>query len=190
MFLDFGIDFDLAGRYYNELLRPRAGRGLLDPLALGLIPPLEGLYRKDLELPLLWDRIRGMNAYRKLDRADGRPAVDAVLISHAHLDHNGDVSYLDGAVPIVCTRVSAAIVRAMQVTGMTSLEREMVYSSARVDKGGILGSGDGYQLRPFQFSGRGARRRRARILGERRRREPQGDAHRRRGCTSRARLQE
>jgi ribonuclease J len=151
LFLDFGIDFDQAGRYYNELLRPRAGRGLLDPLALGLIPPLEGLYRKDLELPALWNRIRGMSAFRKLERADGRPAVDAVLISHAHLDHNGDVSYLDSAVPIVSTRVSAAIARAMQVTGAPSLEREMVYSSARVAKGGILGSGDAYQLRPFRF---------------------------------------
>jgi len=151
LLLDFGIDFDKAGRYYNELLRPRAGRGLLDPLALGLIPPLEGLYRKDLELPLLWDRIRGMGAYRKMDRTEDRPAVDAVLISHAHLDHNGDVSYLDSSIPIVCTRTSAAIARAMQVTGATSLEREMVYSSARVDKGGILGSGDAYQLRPFLF---------------------------------------
>ena len=42
LFLDFGIDFGACGKYYNELLRPRPARGLLDPLALGLIPPLEG----------------------------------------------------------------------------------------------------------------------------------------------------
>jgi ribonuclease J len=151
--LDFGIDFDRSGTFYNEMLRPRAGRGLLDPLALGLIPPLEGLYRTDLELPSLWDRIRPMTAYRNLRRTDGRPAVDAVLISHAHLDHNGDVSYLDGAIPIVCTRTSAAIARAMQVTGMASYEREMVYSSPRAEKEGLLESarGESYQLRPFLF---------------------------------------
>ena len=153
LFLDFGIDFDRAGQFYNEMLRPRAGRGLLDPLALGLIPPLEGLYRRDLEPPLLWERIREMDAYRVLERADGRPAVDAVLISHAHLDHNGDVSYLHSTIPVVCTRSSAAIARAMQVTGMASFEREMVYSGPRVEKDGLFESarGEAYQLRPFLF---------------------------------------
>ncbi len=153
LMLDFGISFGRAGKYYNELLRPRSARGLLDPLALGLIPPLEGLYRKDLELPHLWDRIRDTSAYRKLARTEDRPAIDAVLLSHAHLDHTGDVSYLDSAIPIVCTRTSAAIARAMQVTGMASLERELVYVSERADKGGILESarGEAYRLRPFLF---------------------------------------
>ena len=151
LLLDFGIAFGRAGMYYNELLRPRPARGLLDPLVLGLIPPLEGLYRKDLELPTLWGRMRAAAGYRNLERSGGRPAVDAVLISHAHLDHNGDISYLDERIPIVCTRAGAAIARAMQVTGMTSLEREMVFAAPRADKGGILGSGDAYQLRPFLF---------------------------------------
>jgi ribonuclease J len=151
LLLDFGIDFDQAGQYYNELLRPRPARGLLDPLALGLIPPLEGLYRRDLELPDLWARMRGSAGYRNLERSGGLTAVDAVLLSHAHLDHNGDVSYLDERIPIVCTRTSGAIARAMQVTGQTSLEREMAYASPRVDKGGILGSGEAYRLRPFLF---------------------------------------
>jgi ribonuclease J len=151
IFFDFGIDFDKCGEYYNELLRPRPARGLLDPLALGLIPPLEGLYRRDLELPLLWARMRGKPGYRSLARPGDRPAADAVLLSHAHLDHNGDVSYLDERIPIVCSRASAAIARAMQVTGQTSLERELVYIGPRVDKGGILGSGEAYQLRPFLF---------------------------------------
>jgi ribonuclease J len=69
--LDFGIDFDRSGMYFNEMLRPRAGRGLLDPLVLGLIPPLEGLYRKDLELPGLWQRMSGDPSYRKLTRRSG-----------------------------------------------------------------------------------------------------------------------
>ncbi|MGB7540271.1 MAG: MBL fold metallo-hydrolase RNA specificity domain-containing protein [Anaerolineales bacterium] len=153
IFFDFGIDFDRSGTFYNELLRPRPGRGLLDPLALGLIPPLEGLYRKDLELPAVWARMRGKPGYRNLARAGGAPAVDAVLISHPHLDHNGDVSYLEETIPIVCTRAGAAIARAMQVTGQPTLEREMVYASPREEKGGIFGSAraESYQLRPHLF---------------------------------------
>jgi ribonuclease J len=149
-FFDFGIDFDACGKFYNELLRPRPARGLLDPLVLGLIPPLEGLYRRDLELPAVWTRLRGRKGHRNLKRSGG-PAVDAVLVSHAHLDHNGDISYLDETIPVVSTRSGAAIARAMQVTGAASLEREMVYASPRVDKGGILSSGEEHCLRPFQF---------------------------------------
>ncbi|MBN2083620.1 MAG: hypothetical protein JW748_00245 [Anaerolineales bacterium] len=153
IFFDFGIDFDRSGMFFNELLRPRPGRGLLDPLALELIPPLEGLYRRDLELPGLWERMRRNPVYRKLTRGGGGPAVDAVLISHPHLDHNGDVSYLDCAMPIVSTRAGAAIARAMQVTGPSSFEREMTYASLRAEKEGKLGSarGEAYQLRPFLF---------------------------------------
>lgn len=148
---DFGIDFDRSGMFFNELLRPRPARGLLDPLVLGLIPPLEGLYRKDLELPGLWERMRGAAGYRNLAQPGGAPTVDAVLLSHAHLDHNGDISYLDSAIPIVCTRASAAIARAMQATGPASFEREMAYASMRSEKEGMLGSArsEAYQLRPI-----------------------------------------
>jgi ribonuclease J len=127
---DFGIAFGRQGQYFNELLRPRAARGLLDPLALDLIPPLEGLYRDDLALPGLWDRFRPHPLYRNMAR-DGRPALDAIFVSHAHLDHNGDLSYVDPAIPVCSTRVSAMIARAMQVTGVQGTEREMVATNPR-----------------------------------------------------------
>ena len=89
--LDFGIAFGRQQAFFNELLRPRTARGLLDLLALGLIPPLEGLYRADLTPPRLWQRMQTAPLYRDLRRGDGRPALDAVFLSHAHLDHNGDL---------------------------------------------------------------------------------------------------
>ena len=129
--LDFGIAFGRQQAFFNELLRPRTARGLLDLLALGLIPPLQGLYRADLTPPRLWQRMQTAPLYRDLRRGDGRPALDAVFLSHAHLDHNGDLSFLDLAIPIHCTRVSAFIARAMQTTGMQTFEREMIIANPR-----------------------------------------------------------
>ncbi len=132
LFFDFGIAFGRQERFFNEFLRPRAARGLLDLLALGLIPPLEGLYRDDLALPSLWPRFRSHAQYRSLARSDGRPAVDGILVSHAHLDHNGDLPYIDPRIPVSCTRAAAAIARVMQITGQSSFERELTYINPRV----------------------------------------------------------
>ena len=112
-------------------LRPRATRGLWDLLHLGLIPPLNGLYREDLTIPQLWRRFSPHRFYRDLRRKDGRPAVDAVLVSHSHLDHNGDVSFMDRHMPLYCTKTTAFIARAMQVTGKSDFERELIYINPR-----------------------------------------------------------
>jgi len=153
LFFDFGLDFGLAGHFFNEYLRPRPSRGLLDLLALGILPPLEGLYRDDLALPGLWERFRGNPLYRNMSRGDALPA-DAVLLSHAHLDHNADLSYVRPDIPVYSTRVSAFIARAMQVTGVSTFERELSYVSPRApSESGELQSdrGSGYQARPCQF---------------------------------------
>jgi ribonuclease J len=153
LMFDFGTGFDKVGAYYNEFLRPRPARGLQDPLLLGLIPPLKGIYRTDLELPGLWERVSQLPAYRDLRRA-GRPGLEAVLLSHAHLDHNGDLAYLDERIPIFATRLTAFIGRVMQVAGASSMEREFVYINPRQPNA----SGDletdrsaSYQLRPHYF---------------------------------------
>ncbi len=127
LWLDFGTPFGRYKAFFNEYLKPRATRGLWDLLALGLLPPLRGLYREDLALPGLWERFAGGGMHQDLGSA-----IDAVLITHAHLDHLGDVAFLDPGIPLVASPITAAVVRAMQVTGAPSFTHEWCYLTRRV----------------------------------------------------------
>nr|MBC7245808.1 MBL fold metallo-hydrolase [Chloroflexota bacterium] len=130
LLLDFGTAFGRRQEFFNEYLRPRAARGLLDLLALELIPPLEGAYRTELAPPGMWERFRREPLYRNLQREDAL-AVDAVLVSHAHLDHNGDLFCLDPVIPVYTTCVTAFVARAMQVTGQSGFEQELTFVCPR-----------------------------------------------------------
>ena len=121
LFLDFGFPFKRNKQFYEEYLKPRSGAGLLDPLVMGLLPPLEGLYREDLEIPNLWQRFRDEPVYRKLE------GVDGVLLSHAHLDHSGYISFLKSSIPVYSTAVAAFISKAMQDSGKSGFDQSVCY---------------------------------------------------------------
>ena len=94
LFLDFGFPFKRYKLFYEEYMKPRSGTGLLDLLAMELLPPLEELYRNDLVAPGLWQRFQDSPLYRRLTQIDG------VLLSHAHLDHSGYISLIREDIPI------------------------------------------------------------------------------------------
>jgi len=121
LFLDFGYSFKANKQFYEEYLRPRGGAGLLDPLEIGLIPPLEGLYRDDLVTPGLWQRFRRHPIYHRID------SVDGILLSHAHLDHSGYISFLKADIPIYSTAVTAFITKANQDSGRASFDQQVCY---------------------------------------------------------------
>jgi ribonuclease J len=154
LLLDFGTPFGRQERFFNEYLRPRPARGLLDLMCLGLIPPLQGIYQADLAPPGLWERFGRSPLYRDLRRNDG-PALNAVFISHAHLDHNGDLSYLDPDIPVCTTRITAFVARAMQISGQSGFERELAYVNPREwdDSQGVLRTVKGapYRARTHVF---------------------------------------
>jgi len=121
LFLDFGYSFKANKQLYEEYLRPRGGAGLLDPLEMGLIPPLEGLYRNDLEIPGLWQRFGNNPLYKKMGNVDG------VLLSHAHMDHSGYISFLKADIPIYSTAVTAFIAKANQDSGRAGFDQQVCY---------------------------------------------------------------
>jgi len=136
LFFDFGINFNLRNRYFDEYLVPRSRRGLLDMFHTGLLPALRGIYRPDLEIPGidLWARARVPYPIREIE-------LHGVLLSHAHLDHSGHISFLRQDIPVVTSLCTAYIAKAIQDTSRADFEKEVCYLVPKVENEGLLQSG-------------------------------------------------
>jgi len=126
IFLDFGMNFARYGEFFQEFLSERSSRGIHDLIHLGLIPKI-GVYRPDL-IPSDLD-VRG---YPKLK-------ADAVLLSHAHLDHCGNVGLLRREVPVVASQTSVAILKALRDTAPSGMGSEISYFSEKAPVEGCDG---------------------------------------------------
>ena len=118
LFLDFGKNFGKYARFYEEFLKNRPTRGIHDLLALGLIPELD-IYRRDLITSDV-----SLSGFPRLP-------VSGVLLSHAHLDHCGNIGLLPQDIPVFCTPMTAAILKGNQDTGKSTTEGDVVYTSER-----------------------------------------------------------
>jgi len=83
IFLDFGMSFKAKGTFYSSLfLSPKSEAALVE---LGILPKVNGLYEFE----------------------DSEASIDAVFISHAHLDHYGHVPMLKGEFQFIAERLLA-----------------------------------------------------------------------------------
>ncbi len=120
--LDFGTNYQTMSRFFEEYLQPRPARGLVDQIELGLLPRRAGLYRRDLLPPQ--DYPNGDSDW------PGGP-IDALLLSHGHLDHCGAMAFLDPGIPVVCSGTTAALLRSWQESGKSDLTSEVTYLAPR-----------------------------------------------------------
>ena len=129
VFLDFGKNFGKYGIYYEEFLKNRDTRGIHDLVQLDLVPKLD-IYRPDL-VPSDLDM-----------KVFSRPEIAAVLLSHAHVDHSGNIGLLDLSIPIVASPLSLAILKGIQDSGMSAVDSDAYYTSPRLpdDSGFMLNS--------------------------------------------------
>jgi ribonuclease J len=121
LMLDFGLNYGEFGRYFDGFMQPRSSRGLRDFLELGLVPDLD-LYRPDLATCDIAPRL------------EGRLKLDAVYISHAHMDHMGLVGLIDERVPLLCGQTTAALVKGLKDSGNRGVGVECGYIVPREPK--------------------------------------------------------
>lgn len=100
IFFDFGMSFTRMAEYFYNYLGPRGVNGVGDYLEFGLLPKLKGLYSKESL------NSAGLKYYR--------PTYDAVFISHSHIDHIGDIEFIDENIPIYCGATTKLILEAVE----------------------------------------------------------------------------
>jgi len=143
LFFDFGTSFDRRYHYFEEYLKPRPGVGMLDMLEMELVPPLRGIYREDIAPKEVLSRFETIGDFH----------IDGLLLSHAHIDHSGYISFLREDIPIYCTAMSAFIAKVVQDSAPLDIEKEVCYSNPRVMLNGYRMPDRKGQLRqrPFCF---------------------------------------
>ncbi len=117
--LDFGWNYQIDQKYLNDFMKLRKYRILLDSINIGELPipkdSLAGLYREDLYTYYFEELANRFGA--KL----GEPTkVSAVLISHAHGDHIGNIYLLHPNITLIClknTKIVLDHLNAMQKPG-------------------------------------------------------------------------
>jgi ribonuclease J len=98
VFFDFGMSFAMKKQYYSPpFLSPKSERSLQE---LGILPKIEGIYK-----------------------FDGKAAeVDAVFISHGHMDHSAYLSFIKREIPVYCGETTRIILRALGEMRRADLE--------------------------------------------------------------------
>ncbi|MGB9713541.1 MAG: MBL fold metallo-hydrolase [Candidatus Bathyarchaeales archaeon] len=98
VFFDFGMSYALKKQFYSPpFLSPKSEKSLQE---LGVLPKLEGVYKFD-EKP---------------------PEVDAVFISHGHMDHSAYLSFIKREIPVYCGETTKIILQAIGEMRRADLE--------------------------------------------------------------------
>ncbi|QLH75552.1 MAG: ribonuclease J [Methanomassiliicoccales archaeon] len=138
---DFGYDYSVDKQYFDTFTKARQNRGIHDHLALDMLPRLS-IYRSDI---ITKDCSETCASFPKVD-------LDALFVSHAHMDHMGMAGYLDAKVPFIGTPMTLVLMKAIEDTS-EMIGTEVAYYGERSHDGDFLlkskGSNIDYIGRPL-----------------------------------------
>jgi ribonuclease J len=98
VFFDFGMSFALKKLFYSPpFLSPKTGKSLQE---FGILPHLDGVYKFDQK----------------------PPEIDAVFISHGHLDHSAYLSFIKREIPVYCGETTCTMLGAQSEMRRADLE--------------------------------------------------------------------
>jgi len=98
VFFDFGMSFAMKKQFYSPpFLSPKSETSLQE---LEILPKIAGIYKFD----------------------PNPPEVDAVFLSHAHLDHSAHLSFIKREIPVYCGETTQIILQALSESRRADLE--------------------------------------------------------------------
>ncbi len=98
VFFDFGMSFAMKKQFYSPpFLSPRSEKSLQE---LEILPKIKGVYKFD----------------------QSPPEVDAVFLSHGHLDHSAYLSFIKREIPVYCGETTCIILQALSDVRRANLE--------------------------------------------------------------------
>ena len=124
VFFDFGMSFAMKKQFYSPpFLSPKSEKSLQE---LGILPEISGVY--------------------KFDR--NPPEVDAVFISHGHLDHSAYLSFIKREIPVYCGETTRTILQALSDVRRANLEFSVSDIEFKTFRTGKKITVDGLEIEP------------------------------------------
>jgi ribonuclease J len=125
VFFDFGMSFAMKKQFYSPpFLSPKSEKSLQE---LGILPKICGVY--------------------KFDRSP--PEVDAVFLSHGHLDHSAYLSFIKREIPVYCGETTRIILQALSEVRRADLEFSVSDMEFKAFRTGRKITVDNLEIEPF-----------------------------------------
>lgn len=103
IFLDFGMSFSKESLFFEfPLLRPSNKEDLFK---LNLLPNIPGLYQNQGFYPKYY-----INGTFEVEGTEQSRGIDAIFLSHAHMDHYGYIGLLRDDIPIYMSKVTKKLI--------------------------------------------------------------------------------
>ncbi|NMC03961.1 MAG: MBL fold metallo-hydrolase [Candidatus Lokiarchaeota archaeon] len=135
--LDCGMNFTDDGSFYKDFLKPRETNDMRDLLALGLVPRIPGVYARDMitdpaiqkvDVKARYMHTASLESYEEFVDRTGSPRIDALFLTHAHVDHARNLAFLAPQIPVYLSGLTRILLKVMgEVTSGNDLAKFCTY---------------------------------------------------------------